>query len=208
MLPQFKKKFGFGCMRLPMSNEHVDIEEMTKMVDAYINAGFNYFDTAHVYLEGQSETALRECLTTRYPRESYILTNKLTQIFIQEPEDVRPLFEQQLAACGVEHFDFYLFHAMRPSYYEKFTHCNAFETVKALKAEGKIRHIGMSFHDEADFLEEVLLKHPEIEVVQLQFNYLDYDSPTVQSHACYEVCEKYGRPVIVMEPVKGGTLAI
>ncbi len=207
MLPQFKKKFGFGCMRLPMDGERIDIPQATKMVDAFMNAGFNYFDTAHIYLKEQSETALRECLTSRYPRNSYILTNKLTQMYIEEPEDVRPLFEKQLEACGVEYFDFYLFHAMRPSYYEKFSHCNAFETVKALKAEGKIRHIGMSFHDEADFLEEVLLKHPEIEVVQLQFNYLDFDNPTVQSYECYKVCEKYGKPVLVMEPIKGGTLA-
>ena len=207
MLPAFKKKFGFGCMRLPMDGEHIDIPQTTQMVDAFMQAGFNYFDTAHIYLKEQSEIALRQCLTSRYPRDSYILTNKLTQLYIQEPEDVRPLFEKQLEACGVEYFDFYLFHAMRPSYYEKFSHCNAFETVKSLKEEGKIRHIGMSFHEEADFLEEVLIKHPEIEVVQLQFNYLDSDNPTVQSYECYKVCEKYGKPVLVMEPIKGGTLA-
>lgn len=201
-----KKNFGFGCMRLPMNGETVDKEQFNRMIDRFMEEGFNYFDTAHGYLEGKSETAIRECLVSRYPRESYILTNKLSEGFFKKEEDIRPLFETQLKACGVEYFDYYLMHAMTADYYPKYVSCRAFEIAQELKKEGKIRHVGMSFHDRPEVLEQILTEHPEIEVVQLQFNYVDYDAPDIQSYGCYQVCEKHQKPVIVMEPVKGGAL--
>ena len=202
-----KKNFGFGCMRLPMLNGEVSRTEMCAMVDTFIENGFNYFDTAHGYLGGKSETALRECLTSRYSRDKYILTDKLTNFFFKKQEDIRPFFEQQLAACGVDYFDFYLMHAQNAETFTFFKNCKAYETALELKAEGKFRHFGISFHDTADVLEQILMEYPQIEVVQIQFNYVDYDDPVVQSRKCYEVCRKYGKPIIVMEPVKGGNLA-
>jgi hypothetical protein len=201
-----KNNFGFGCMRLPMKDGGVDFEEMKRMVDLFLAQGFNYFDTAHGYLGGKSETALRECLTKRYPREQYILTNKLTNFFFKKEEDIRPLFESQLAACGVSYFDFYLMHAQSEDHFAYFKKCRAYETALELKEEGKIKHFGISFHDRADVLEKILVEYPQIEVVQIQFNYVDYEDEAVESRKCYEVCKKYGKPVIVMEPVKGGSL--
>ena len=201
-----KKNLGFGFMRLPMQGEEVDLAQTQQMVDAFLAAGFNYFDTAHGYLDGRSETALKACLTSRYPREDYVLTNKLTANFFKTEADIRPLFEQQLEACGVEYFDFYLMHAQCAGNYPYFKACRAYETAFALKAEGKIRHVGISFHDRPEVLEQILTDYPQIEAVQIQFNYADYDDPAVQRRACYEVCRKYDKPVIVMEPVKGGNL--
>ena len=162
------QNFGFGCMRLPMKDGQVDIEQMNEMVDTFMADGFCYFDTAHGYLGGKSETALKTCLTDRYPRDSYILTDKLTNFFFKK--------------------------------------ARAYETAFELKKEGKIRHVGISFHDKAAVLEQILTEYPQIEVVQIQFNYLDYDDPAVESGKCLEVCRKHGKPVIVMEPVKGGSL--
>ena len=207
MFENLNSKLGFGCMRLPKTGDDVDIAEFTRMVDAYMASGGNYFDTAHVYHGGKSETALKAALTSRYPRESYTLTDKLTFICYENEEDILPLFHKQLEACGVTYFDNYFFHAMRDRYHKKFTRTNAFEIIKKLKEEGKIRHIGMSFHDSPEFLQWVLENHPEIELVQLQFNYADKDNPDVESLKCYEICEKFGKPVVVMEPVKGGMLA-
>ena len=205
-MENIKKNFGFGCMRLPMKGSEVDLEETNRMVDAFLEAGFNYFDTAHGYIQGKSEIALRECLTSRYPRDRYILTDKLTGNFFQKEEDIRPFFESQLKACGVEYFDFYLMHAQGAGNYPHYKECHAYETAFELKKEGKIRHVGISFHDRADVLERILTDYPEIEVVQIQFNYVDYEDPAVQSRQCYEVCRKFNKPVIVMEPVKGGNL--
>ena len=205
--PEIKNKFGFGCMRLPMIDEVVDLPETTRMVDAFLENGFNYFDTAHGYLNGMSELALKECLTSRYPRESYILTDKLTNFFFKKQEDIRPFFESQLEACGVDYFDFYLMHAQGAENFAFFKRCRAYETALELKAEGKFKHFGISFHDKAEVLEQILTEYPQIEVVQIQFNYVDYDDPAVESRKVYEVCRKYGKPVIVMEPVKGGNLA-
>lgn len=179
-MQHIRKNFGFGCMRLPMDGENVNIPETKQMVDAFLDAGFNYFDTAHGYLQGKSETALRECLTSRYPRERYILTDKLTANFFKTEADIRPFFESQLAACGVEYFDFYLMHAQGAGNYPHFRECHAYETAFRLKAEGKVRHVGISFHDTAEVLEQILTDYPDIEVVQIQFNYLDYDDPAVQ----------------------------
>ena len=137
--PEIKKNFGFGCMRLPMAGDQVDLEETSRMVDAFLEAGFNYFDTAHGYLGGKSETALRECLTSRYPRDRYILTNKLSSHFISSAEDIRPLFRQQLEACGVDYFDFYLMHAQDKNSFRKYKEIRAYEISLELLAEGKIR---------------------------------------------------------------------
>ena len=204
---EIRKKFGFGFMRLPMQGEEVDIAETTKMVDFFLENGFNYFDTAHGYLSGKSEKALKTCLTSRHSRDSYILTDKLTGSFFEKQEDIRPFFESQLEACGVQYFDFYLMHAQNASVYKKFKSCKAYETALELKNEGKIKHFGISFHDTAEVLDMILSENPQIEVVQIQFNYLDFDDVAVQSRKCYEVCRKYNKPVIVMEPVKGGRLA-
>lgn len=201
-----KKNFGFGCMRLPMKNGEVDRDEMCRMVDTFLENGFNYFDTAHGYLDGRSETALRDCLTSRHPRDSYILTNKLTNFFFKKQEDIRPFLDSQLAACGVDYFDIYLMHAQETDSFAYFKKCRAYETALELKAEGKFRHFGISFHDRAEVLEQILTEYPQIEVVQIQFNYVDYEDPSVQSRRCYEVCRKFGKPVIVMEPVRGGNL--
>ena len=200
------KKLGFGCMRIPRLDGKVDYEQFSKMIDAFLENGFNYFDTAHGYMKGESEAALRECLVNRYPRESYILTNKLSTFHFEKSEDIRPLFESQLKACGVEYFDFYLMHAQNASLYEKYTRLGAYEISLELMAEGKFKHFGISFHDEAALLEKILSEHPEIEVVQIQLNYLDYEDAAIQGRLCLEVCEKFGKPVIVMEPVKGGCL--
>ena len=204
--PKVKKNFGFGCMRLPMQGKEVDLTEFTKMVDAFLAAGFNYFDTAHGYLEGKSETAIKACLTSRYPREEYVLTDKLSNNYFNKEEDIRPFFESQLEACGVEYFDFYLMHAQDRNNFEKYKRCRAYETAFALKAEGKVRRVGLSFHDKAEVLERILSTYPEVDAVQIQFNYVDYEDASVESRKCYEVCRKFGKPVIVMEPVKGGSL--
>ena len=204
--PEIKGNFGFGCMRLPMDGEQVDLTEMQKMVDAFMASGLNYFDTATVYIGGQSETALRHCLTSRYPRRSFIFTNKLSGSLFETGDQIRPLVDRQLQNCGLEYFDFYLMHAMSADRHERYMKTGAYDICQELKAEGKIRHVGMSFHDTADVLDRILTDRPEIEVVQLQFNYVDYEDPKVQSRACYEVCRKHGKPVLVMEPVKGGSL--
>lgn len=202
-----KKNFGFGFMRLPMNGDKVDNAQLCDMVDLFLENGFNYFDTAHGYVGGKSEVALRECLTSRYSRDRYILTDKLTDFYFKKQEDIRPFFEQQLAACGVDYFDFYLMHAQNAESFAFFKKCKAYETALELQKEGKFRHFGISFHDTADVLEQILTEYPQIEAVQIQLNYVDYDDPVVQSRKCYEVCERFNKPVIVMEPVKGGNLA-
>lgn len=201
-----RKNFGFGFMRLPMVGEEVDIPQTKEMVDLFLQNGFNYFDTAHGYIDGKSELAIRECLSSRYPRESFILTNKLSGNYFASQEEIRPLFQKQLEACGVEYFDFYLMHAMSAKGFASYKALHAFETALELKAEGKIRHMGISFHDKAEVLDQILTEYPQIEVVQIQFNYVDFEDEKVESRKCYQVCRKHGKPVIVMEPVKGGSL--
>lgn len=202
-----KKHLGFGFMRLPMQGKQIDTALTRQMVDLFLKNGFNYFDTAHGYHEGNSETAIRECLTSRYPREKYILANKLTDEYFQKKEDIRPLFEKQLKACGVNYFDFYLMHAQNKELYAKFKAKNAYSIIRTLKKEGKIKHFGISFHDKPNVLEQILQENPDIEVVQIQFNYMDYNDPAIESRNCYKVCRKYNKPIIVMEPIRGGYLA-
>lgn len=201
-----KKNFGFGCMRLKMNGDKVDYDEFNRMIDAFIGAGFNYFDTAHGYIDGKSEIAIGKCLSARYNRKDFVLANKLSDWYFEKEEDIVLLFESQLEVCGVEYFDFYLFHCLTRESYPKHKDCNSFEVVKKLKEEGKVKHIAMSFHDTADILDMILSEQPCIEAVQLQINYLDCDDPCVQSKACYDVAVKHGKKVIVMEPVKGGAL--
>ena len=203
---EIKGNFGFGCMRLPMKGGEVDLEQVNLMTDEFLAAGFNYFDTAHGYIGGKSETAVRECVARRHPRDSFLLTNKLTDPYFKKNGDIRPFFEKQLEACGVDYFDFYLMHAQDKSNYEKFKLCKAYETAYSFKSEGLIKHFGISFHDKAYVLDRILTEHPEIEAVQIQFNYVDYEDASVESRKVYEVCEKHEKPVIVMEPVKGGGL--
>ena len=206
ILDNIKGRFGFGCMRLPMQGEEVDIEETKRMVDAFMAAGLNYFDTAHVYLSGKSELAVKECLTSRYPRASYVLADKLTSELFSKEEDILPLFQKQLECCGVDYFDIYLMHAVDRHIYPQYENTRAFEILSDLKKQGKIRRMGLSYHDSGEFLDKILTEHPEIDVVQIQFNYVDYEDATVQSRLVYEACEKHGKPIIVMEPVKGGGL--
>ncbi len=201
------KNFGFGMMRLPMIGETVDFDQVCTMVDDFFARGFNYFDTAHPYIQGQSEEAVKRCLSSRYPRESYVLVNKLSSGTWETEADIVPQVQKQLDACGVAYFDILLMHAMNADRHEKYTQNHAYEVAQQLKKEGKVRHVGMSFHDSAAVLDRILTERPELEVVQLQFNYADYLDPKVQGKACLEVCRKHGKPVIVMEPVKGGSLA-
>ena len=201
-----KKHLAFGMMRLPMIDGKIDNEQVCKMVDRFLERGFNYFDTAHGYHDGLSEIAVRECLTSRHDRSEYVLTDKLTDEYFKAEEDIRPLIDSQLEACGVEYFDFLLMHAQNASNFEFFKQCRAYETAFDLKAEGKVHHVGFSFHDKADVLDRILTEYPDVEIVQIQFNYLDYESVAVESRKVYEVCRKHGKPVLVMEPVRGGNL--
>jgi len=203
---KIKGKLGFGCMRLPMENGEVDLSEFSLMVDKFIESGFNYFDTAHGYIEGKSEKALYECLVKRHSREKYLIANKLSGGFFKTEDDIVPFFESQLKIMGLDYFDFYLMHAQNQTSYKKYSACNAYGIAAELKSQGKIKHLGLSFHDKAEVLETILKEQPDVEFVQIQLNYADIDDPNVQSRKCYEVCRKYGKPVMIMEPVKGGSL--
>jgi predicted aldo/keto reductase-like oxidoreductase len=204
--PEMKKKLGLGMMRLPMNGEEVDWEQTNRMVDAFIAAGFNYFDTAYLYIKEQSQEAVRRCITSRYQRDRFLLANKLSNGYFETREEIRPLIEKQLDLCGVEYFDFFLMHAMGAKSHEKYLEQGAYDIAQEMKAEGKLRHVGFSFHDSPEVLERILTDRPEMEFVQLQFNYVDYEDLHVRSRECYEICRKHGKPVFVMEPVRGGGL--
>lgn len=205
------KKLGFGLMRLPLLNEadpaSVDVEQVKKMVDIFIEKGFTYFDTAWMYCGFNSENVAKEALVERYPREAYTLATKLHAGFFQSLEDRDRIFNEQRAKTGVEFFDYYLLHGLSRSDYRKFEEFDCFRWLQQKKEEGLVKKIGFSFHDTAELLEQILERHPEMEFVQLQVNYLDWESDWIQSRKCYEVAVKHHIPVIVMEPVKGGTLA-
>lgn len=204
------KKLGFGLMRLPLINENfslIDKEALCEMIDVFLEKGFKYFDTAWFYHDGQSEEAVKECLVKRYPRESFILADKLPLVLINEEIELEKYFSAQLRRCGTDYFDYYLIHDMGANRYKAAKNMHVFEFLADKKAAGLVRNIGFSFHDGAQALEEILSKHSEIDFVQIQLNYLDWESDTVQSRECYEIAERYKKPVIVMEPVKGGTLA-
>ncbi len=203
------KKLGFGMMRLPRVNGNygiVDLEETKLLVDKFMASGFTYFDTAAPYHRGDSEVAIRKLIVERYPRSRYTITDKLSLFMIEKKEDMESFFETQLHKLGVEYIDYYFLHALGEAAYRKATDFDAFSFIKQKKAEGRVSHIGFSYHDKAELLDEILTAHPEMEVVQLQLNYLDWDDPTIESRKCYEVCVKHKKPVIVMEPIKGGSL--
>ncbi|WP_127836560.1 aldo/keto reductase [Clostridium prolinivorans] len=205
------KKLGFGLMRLPSLNENdpskIDIEQTKQMVDIFLERGFTYFDTAWMYCGFNSENAAKETLVARHPRDSFTLTTKLHSGFIKTKEDRDRIFNEQLKKTGVEYFDYYLLHDINTHSIEVYNRLDCFNWILEKKKQGLVKTIGFSFHDGPELLDKVLTEHPEFEVVQLQINYLDWDSAGVQSRKCYEVATKHNKPVIVMEPVKGGTLA-
>ncbi len=206
-----EKKLGFGLMRLPLLDANVpdsiDIELCKKMVDTFIDQGFTYFDTAWMYCAFKSEDAVKEFLVDRYPREAYTLATKLHAGFFNSEEEMDEVFETQRRKTGVDYFDYYLIHDVGEDHYKKYTKFHSFEWLSKKKEEGLVKYMGFSFHDRADVLDKVLTEHPEVDFVQLQINYLDWENEGIQSRKCYEVACKHGKPVIVMEPVKGGTLA-
>ncbi|MBS5517916.1 MAG: aldo/keto reductase [Clostridiales bacterium] len=200
------KKLGFGLMRLPQQNDVIDIEQTKQMVDLFIKAGFTYFDTAWAY--AGSEDAIRQALVERYPRQSYQLATKnAAWINCKTKEDAIDQFETSLKRTGAGYFDFYLLHNLGESRTRFFDDFDMWAWVQQKKQEGLIKHIGFSFHSTPEELEGILLAHPEMEFVQLQINYADWENPAVQSKKCYEVARKFNKPVIIMEPVKGGMLA-
>lgn len=206
-----QKKLGFGTMRLPLLDANdptkIDYDQTCRMVDTFLERGFTYFDTAYMYHNYESERMVKKALTDRYPRDRYTLATKLPVVMLKKEEDMERIFQEQLEKCGVTYFDYYLLHCITKDNYEIASKLDSFTFVQKKKEEGKVKKIGFSYHDNAELLEEILKAHPEMEFVQLQLNYLDWDNMNIQAHLCYEVCKKYGKPVIVMEPVKGGTLA-
>lgn len=205
------KKLGFGLMRLPVTNPSdatsIDMEQLKKMVDLFIEKGFTYFDTAWMYCSFSSESAAKEALVKRHPRDSYTLATKLHASFFNSLSDRDKVFNSQLEKTGAGYFDYYLIHGIESGNYSKYEEFDCFNWLLDKKSNGLVKHAGFSFHDNAEMLDEILTKHPEMEFVQLQINYLDWESEWIQSRKCYEVCVKHNKPVIVMEPVKGGSLA-
>jgi hypothetical protein len=201
-------KLGFGLMRLPHRDGEIDLEQMCEMVDRYLKAGLNYFDTAYMYCNGKSEAAAKKALVERYPRDSYYLTSKLPQWMMDGIDDRDRILEDQLERTGAGYFDFYLLHSVEDgANYDGYVKYDCFNWAMQKKAEGKIRHFGFSYHGTPELLDEILTKHPEVEIVQIQLNYLDWDNPLIQSGKLYEVLRKHQKPILVMEPVKGGALA-
>lgn len=205
------KKLGFGFMRLPLldGNDQTsfDKQQIFDMVDTYLEKGFNYFDTAYMYHDGASERMLKDALIERHPRDSYYVATKMPTMLLEKEEDVERIFAEQLERTGAGYFDYYLLHCLSTNLYEAAQKYDLFNFVQEKKAQGLIKRVGFSFHDKADVLDKILTEHPEMEFVQLQINYLDWEDDNVQSRLCYEVARKHGKDIIVMEPVKGGTLA-
>lgn len=199
-------KLGFGLMRLPKDEQgNIELKVVQRMVDSYMERGFNYFDTAYVYTG--SEDVIRQTLVEKYPRDAYTLADKLPAWKLKSQEDVERIFQESLNTTGVDYFDFYLLHSVEKSHYPTYEKYHCFEFVSEMKKQGKIKYIGFSFHDDAKFLDKVLTEHPEVDFVQLQLNYLDWENGVIQSRKNYEVARKHNKPIVVMEPIKGGTLA-
>ena len=200
-----------GLMRLPLMDENdqtsIDYEEVNKMVDAYMDAGFDYFDTAFVYHEGVGEAAFRKCVVERYPRESFKIATKLPLFVITEESQLEPIFAQQLENCGVDYFDYYMLHNVSGFTENAWKNVDLYSFIQKKKEEGYIKHIGISTHGNAEFLEELLFDHPELEFVLLQINYLDWEDEGIESRKCLDVARKYNKQVMIMEPYKGGFLA-
>ena len=210
LIKDMPKKLGFGCMRLPIigdKTENIDFDTFSKMVDTFMGQGFTYFDTAYPYHNEKSEEAVRKCLVERYPRDSFLLADKMPVWLVKTNEDYQKIFDTQLERTGATYFDFYLLHALNKERFDFLQETGGFEFGTKMKAEGKVKNLGFSFHDSAEVLDEILTAHPEVDFVQLQINYFDWNSINVQSGDCYAVAEKHNVPIIVMEPVKGGTLA-
>ncbi|MFA0814792.1 MAG: aldo/keto reductase [Anaerofustis sp.] len=205
------KKFGFGGMRFPLTDKDnpksIDLAQVEQMVDCFLENGFTYFDTAFPYHNGLSEEAFRETLVKRHARERFVLADKMPIFMIKKREEYEQTFQTQLERCGVEYFDYYLLHNLGKRTFAESEELGGFAFLRELKKQGRAKHIGFSFHDEAILLDEILTKHPEVDFVQLQLNYLDWNSASIQSGKCYETARKHNKPVIVMEPVKGGMLA-
>ena len=204
-------KLGMGMMRLPLLDENdqksVDMDQVNEMVDAYMASGFNHFDTAFVYHEGMSEITFKKAVVERYPRDSFKIATKMPLFIITEESQLEPIFSQQLENCGVDYFDYYMLHNVSGFTENAWKNVNLFSFIQKKKEEGFIKHIGLSTHGNAEFLEEILFEHPEIEFVLLQINYLDWEDEGIQSKKCLEVARKYGKEVMIMEPYKGGFLA-
>ena len=206
-----KKKLGFGLMRLPLldpdDDASVDVEQVKEMVDLFMSKGFTYFDTAIMYNGFASQRVAKEAIVDRYPRDSFTLATKLHSAFFNSFEDRDRVFNEQLEQTGAGFFDYYLIHGVEASNYPKYERYDCFRWLLEKKAQGLVKHAGFSFHDTPELLDQILTKYPEMEFVQMQLNYLDWESEWIQSRAVYEMATKHGKPVVVMEPVKGGTLA-
>lgn len=201
-------RLGFGLMRLPEKDGAIDLARVNDMVDRYMKSGMNYFDTAYVYHGGKSEVAARECLVKRYPRESFMLATKLPAWEIKKEADIERIFKEQQERAGVDYFDFYLLHSIEDgSNYDVYEKYDCFSWGLRAKKQGRIRHLGFSFHGTPELLEKVLDRHPEMEFVQIQLNYLDRTNPVVHSQKLYDILHERNIPIIVMEPVRGGMLA-
>ncbi len=200
------KKLGFGLMRLPKKGLFTDVEQTKKMVDLFMEAGFTYFDTAYVYMG--SEETIRKALVERYPRDSYTLATKLNAFMMAPTEKAaKKQFYTSLERTGAGYFDYYLLHALMENNYKKYDRFHLWDFVKEQKEKGLIKHLGFSFHAGPELLDQLLTEHPEVDFVQLQINYADWENPSVTSRANYEVARKHGKSIVVMEPVKGGNLA-
>ncbi|MBD5559500.1 MAG: Fe-S oxidoreductase [Clostridia bacterium] len=206
-----RRELGFGMMRLPLTepgnSASVDIETTRKMVDRFLEAGFTYFDTAFPYHEGRSETAVRETLTERYPREAYQLATKLPTFSLENADGMRSIFDKQFEKCGVDYFDRYLIHNINGETVHTADRLDVWDFVLREKENGRLKSVGFSFHDDADLLDRILKDHPEMEFVQLQINYLNWEDAAIQSRRCYETARRHGKDIIIMEPVHGGALA-
>lgn len=198
-------KLGFGLMRLPKKGIGIDIEQTSRMVDLFLEAGFTYFDTAYVYIG--SEAAIKKALVERHPRTSYTLATKLNAMIAPTEKMAKKQFAASLERTGAGYFDYYLLHALMENTYTKYERFHLWDFAAKQKAEGKIRHLGFSFHAGPALLDRLLKEHPEVDFVQLQLNYADWENPKVQSRANYEVARAHGKSIVVMEPVKGGNLA-
>ena len=210
LIKDMPKKLGFGCMRLPIigdKTENIDFDTFSKMVDTFMGQGFTYFDTAYPYHNEKSEEAVRKCLVERYPRDSFLLADKMPVWLVKTNEDYQKIFDTQLERTGATYFDFYLLHALNKERFDFLQETGGFEFGTKMKAEGKVKNLGFSFHDSAEVLDEILTADADVDFLQLQINYSDWNSINVQSGDCYAVAEKHNVPIIVMEPVKGGTLA-
>ena len=206
----FGKRFGMGGLRFPLLDPDdqmsIDYDTLNVMIDKFMAAGYRYFDTSYIYHGELSESALGICLVDRYPRDSFLLSTKMPIKFMKKKEDMETIFEEQLKKCHVDYFDFYLIHSIGREAYENCKKWDTFEFLKQKRAEGKFREFGVSLHDSPEFLDEILTEHPEIDFVVEQLNYIDWNNPGIRSKEIYEVAVKHGKPVVVMEAIKGGTL--